>query len=360
MKKGLLMILILMLSIVVVACSEDNKAVNNGAAGGNESVSTDSTPTANPINVPEVQFGYATCINCYPLEKLGEFTENATIKTVYFKAATEAVTALATKNVDIIQVTYLHYLMGLDKGLDMVAVSGQINGGSDLLLNANSNIGVDDWDALKEAIKNANDAKKPFKIGSQRGSAQDIHLRGELLNKGIDPEKDVEIINVTFADQSIILEKGEVDMIASVEPFAAKISLSGLGKHFAFPYDQAAGNLTNIIVTRSDYIKDHPEAVEAVVESIIHQNEKLTMDKAYWLDIVNKYTPLEDDVGYEALKNAFPDVGVHKEQMLAMVEMMEQLGLLENDISAQAANNVDYSFLEKVTGKSKDQLGDRP
>ena len=50
------------------------------------------------------------------------------------QAVSDALTALVSKSVDIAQVTYLAYVSGLDKGFDLVAVSGQVNGGSEMLV----------------------------------------------------------------------------------------------------------------------------------------------------------------------------------------------------------------------------------
>ena len=62
-------------------------------------------------------------------------------------------------------------------------------------------------------------------------------------------------------------------MVCSVEPFASQIRLAGAGKHFVFPYDQAAGNLTNLIVTRSDVVASQRPGIQAVVGAVVALNE---------------------------------------------------------------------------------------
>ncbi len=42
-----------------------------------------------------------------------------------FNSGNDVLTALVSKSIDVAQVTYLHYITALDKGFDVVAVSGQ-------------------------------------------------------------------------------------------------------------------------------------------------------------------------------------------------------------------------------------------
>ena len=106
-------------------------------------------------------------------------------------------------------------------------------------------------------------------------------MRGAFLKQGVDPNKDIQFINIPNpSDHLAALQRGEVDMICSVEPFASQIRLAGAGKHFVLPYDQAAGNLTNLIVTRSDVIASQRAGVQGVVTAVVELDNKLIADKA--------------------------------------------------------------------------------
>jgi ABC-type nitrate/sulfonate/bicarbonate transport system substrate-binding protein len=153
------------------------------------------------------------------------------------------------------------------------------------------------------------------------------------------------------------LQRGEVDLICSVEPFASQIRLAGAGKHFVLPYDQAAGNLTNLIVTRSDVIASQRAGVQGVVTAVVELDNKLIADKAPWIDVINKLTGLDKTVATEALKNASPDPAIHRSQTLAIAAMMRDLKYIAKDVSTDAEKNMDYSFLEQATGKAKNDLG---
>lgn len=305
-----------------------------------------------------VKLGFAKCAHCISMALVPGLAKGVKIEAVNFNSGNDVLTALLSKSIDIAQVTYLHYVTALDRGFDVVAISGQVNGGSELLLPPSSPIAADDWTALKAAIERAKAAGTPFRIGASRGNAQDIHMRGELLAHGIDPNRDIQFINIPNpSDHLAALQRNEIDMIATVEPFASQIRLTGAGKHFNFPYDQAAGNLTNLIVTRSDVIKREPEAVTATVAAVVAMVDELKQNPDVWIEAINKYTGLDKAVAAEALKNAYPDYSMHRQSTHAIAKMMYDLKYISSDVSGDVDKNMDYSFLSKVTGKPKTELG---
>src|SRR6478609_1772258 len=307
---------------------------------------------------PKIKLGFAKCAHCLPMSLTPGLAKGVEIEATGFNSGNDVLTALISKSIDVAQVTYLHYITALDKGFDVVAVSGQINGGSECLSSTKLNLPPDDWTAFKAIVAKGKSDGQPLKVAASRGNAQDIHMRGAFLKQGVDPNKDIQFINIPNpSDHLAALQRGEIDMVCSVEPFASQIRLAGAGKHFVLPYDQAAGNLTNLIVTRSDVIASQRAGVQGVVTAVVELDNKLIADKAPWIEVINKLTGLDKNVATEALKNASPDPAIHRTQTLAIAAMMRDLKYIQKDVSAEAEKNMDYSFLEQATGKSKNDLG---
>ncbi len=314
--------------------------------------------TASAQAADTIKLGFAKCAHCLPMALTPGLAKGVEIEAINFNSGNDVLTALVSKSIDVAQVTYLHYITALDKGFDVVAVSGQVNGGSEIVTAKGIDLKADDWDGLKALIAAHKEKGEPLRVAASRGNAQDIHMRGALLKHGINVNKDVQFVNIPNpSDHAAALQRGEVDVICTVEPFASQIRQTGVGKHFALPYDQAAGNLTNLIVTRSDVIKEHPQAVEATVGSVVAMVEKLKSDQGAWVDVINKYTGMDKAVAAEALKNASPDYAMHKDSTLAIAAMMRDLKYISHDVSAEAEKNLDYRFLEAVTKKPKADLG---
>ncbi|UFZ07827.1 ABC transporter substrate-binding protein [Bradyrhizobium ontarionense] len=309
-------------------------------------------------DAPKIKLGYAKCAHCTPMSLTPQFAEGVAIDAVSFNTGTDALTALVSKNIDVAQVTYLHYAIALDKGFDVVAISGQVNGGSAILLANDLEIAPGDWGALKALIAKYKADGKPFRVAASRGNAQDIHMRGAFAKQGIDINKDVQFINIPNpSDHLQALRRGEVELICTVEPFATQIMQAKAAKFFGFPYDQAAGKLTNLILTRSDVIASNPKALEGVVRAVVKVDAHIAADKPALIEVISKVTGLDKAIATGAVENLDPDPKMYRASALAIATMMRDLKYINSDVTAAVEKNLDYRFLEAATGKPKTELG---
>ena len=307
---------------------------------------------------PEIKLGYAKCAHCTPLSLTPQNAANVKLEAIGFNTGNDVLTALLSKSIDVAQVTYLHYATALDKGFDVVAISGQINGGSQILVGNDLPLGENDWAGLKKLIADYKAQGKPFRVAASRGNAQDIHMRGAFAKQGIDINKDVQFINIPNpSDHVQALRRGEVELICSVDPFATQSREVKAAKLFAYPYDQAAGKLTNLIVTRSDVIASRSKGVEETVRSIVKVNDLMSSNKTLFVDTIQKVTGLDKAVATGAVANLYPDYEMHRASAVAIAKMMRDLKYINTDVSAAVEKNMDYRFLEAATGKPKSALG---
>eukprot|EP01035_Chromulina_nebulosa_P040171 gene40171-54309_t len=165
---------------------------------------------------PVIKLGYAKCAHCTPMSLTPQYAKGVQIDAVGFNTGTDALTALISKNLDVAQVTYLHYAIALDKGFDVVAISGQVNGGSAMLVGNDLPVTPNDWASLKKVIADYKAAGKPFRVAASRGNAQDIHMRGAFAKQGIDINKDVQFVNIPNpSDHLQALRRGEIELICT-------------------------------------------------------------------------------------------------------------------------------------------------
>lgn len=317
-----------------------------------------SAPAAFSQSEPVIKVGFAKCAHCTPMSLTPQYAKGVKIDAIAFNTGTDALTALVSKNIDVAQATYLHYAIALDKGFDVVAISGQVNGGSAMLVANDLAVTPNDWASLKKAIADFKAAGKPFRVAASRGNAQDIHMRGAFAKEGIDINKDVQFVNIPNpSDHLQALRRGEVELICTVEPFATQILQNKAAKLFGLPYDQAAGKLTNIILTRSDVVKDKPKQLEEVVRAVVKVGDFIAADKPALIDVISKITGLDKSVAAGAVDNLDPDPKLYRASARAIAVMMRDLKYINADVSAAVEKNMDYQFLEAVTGKPKTALG---
>lgn len=307
---------------------------------------------------PTVDFGLAKCAHCVPLVLLPDYAKSVTIKPTVFTNGNDVLTALLSGGIQVAQVTYVAYITALDRGFHVVAISGQIGGGSQLVLRPGLGIAPGDWTALKAAIAKDKAAGKNFTIGASRGSPQDLDMRGVLARHGIEVDKTVSFINISDpATERTALADGAVDMICAVDPFATEIRMTKAGSFFDYPYHQAGGKLANVILTSPEMIRKHPAEVQATVDAVIAINKAMMADHAKWAGTITKVTGLSPRMADVAITNLYPDARMNSSQVLAIARMMHSLGYIQHDDTGTVASHLDYTFLEKATGKTKQQLG---
>lgn len=305
-----------------------------------------------------IKLGYAKCAHCTPMSLTPQYAKGVQIDAIAFNTGTDALTALVSKNIDVAQATYLHYAIALDKGFDVVAISGQVNGGSALLVGSDLDVTPNDWVSLKKVIAEYKAAGKPFRVAASRGNAQDLHMRGAFAKQGIDINKDVQFINIPNpSDHLQALRRGEIELICTVEPFATQILQAKAAKLFGLPYDQAAGKLTNIILTRPDVVAAKPRELEETVRAVVKVDEFISKDKAALVDVISKVTGLDKAIATGAVENLDPDPKMYRASAIAIAGMMRDLKYINSDVSAAVEKNMDYRFLEAATGKPKTELG---
>lgn len=307
---------------------------------------------------PTIKLGFAKCAHCTPLVLTPDYAKDIDLQTVGFNTGNDVLTALLAKSIDVAQVTYLHYATALDKGFDVVAITGQVNGGSQIIVANDLPVVPDDWAGLKKLAAERKAAGKTLKVAASRGNAQDIHMRGAFAKQGIDVTKDVEFVNIPNpSDHAQALRRGEIDLICTVEPFATQVLQVKAGKFFAFPYDQPAGNLTNLMVTRSDVVAANRKALQSTVGAIVKVDDFIAKDPGAWVGVITKVTGLDKAIAEGAIPNLKPDYRMHEKQAMAIALMMKDLKYISKDVTAAVAKNMDYSFLEAATGQSRANLG---
>ena len=206
-----------------------------GSSGASTSTSAGSSKGTIVVASPQ-------CAHCLAMTLLTDKVPGYMVKVEQFGTLTDLAASLASGKIDVGQIDYTGLVSMIDKGLPLVAISGQVNGGSDFVLSPKLTVAPGDWTAFKALVDQRKAAGKKVKIASQFGTVQDIELRLELPKKGIDANTDVEFVNVPYQGMAQGLQNGSVDAAIPVQPVAATITGGKIGVHFAYPYDQEAGD----------------------------------------------------------------------------------------------------------------------
>lgn len=100
----------------------------------------------------KIKLVYVKCVYCMFMVMVLGLVQNVEIEGINFIVGSDVLIVLVFKSVDIVQVIYLVYVSGLDKGFDLVVVLGQVNGGLEMLVGKDSKLVLDDWVGFKKLI----------------------------------------------------------------------------------------------------------------------------------------------------------------------------------------------------------------
>ena len=261
-----------------------------------------------------------------------------------FILSQDEVNALTAGSLDMASVGYIFFLKMLDANQDVVAVSGVSQKGTRILVR--KGVTVKSWADLEH-----------LRVGIARGSTQDLQLRSALIKHNIDLSKINFVIFSNAVDMMVGLQRGVVDVVSMWEPQASKTVHDGIATEFekVYPYSWSSNGM---LVVRHDFLAAHPQAVEAVVSALSASATKLTDDHAYWGKEAEEFAPVSSEIQPMAIANSGESVTLFFNDLVYMSKLMHEAGYLKSQIpESTIAAHVDYSILEKVTGKKRAELG---
>ncbi|WP_083700213.1 ABC transporter substrate-binding protein [Acidihalobacter ferrooxydans] len=321
----------------------------SGTAGYADAQAADKTLT---VGAPE-------CAHCLAMALMGPTSGPYNFTFKPFGTLTALTTSLLTNEVQIAQIDYPALVSLISKHTPIVAISGQVNGGTDLVLQPSIKVAAGDWAALRAYIMKHYSPSHKFRIGSNFGSVQDVDLRLRFSLAKI-PESYVDIVNVAFPAMPQALKAKAVDTAVPVQPVAAEITTTGIATHFSYLYNQPAGNLTNVVIVSKAYLEKNPEAIKYIAKAMVKLVDYVSTDagKQAWQAAIEKYTYIKPDAVKYALGLLSPDINMPIVKIKAIADGMYGAHLISRKLTVdEIAKYIDYKPLEEATGKTKAELG---
>ncbi len=273
-----------------------------------------------------------------------------------FNDSTAALRALDQGEIDIANTTVQHMVRAITEGMDVVWVIGADGGNNVLVARKGFNVPSGDSAALK-AIVDRRKATNPVSIAVPTGSMQHAKLIAYLKNAHIDPEHDVKIVNVGFANQPRALEAGEVDMAMTLAPFGALAIQKNGASLVEHLYDGIYGKQEIGFIVQRKVIEKNPELVQRIVDAHVSAMKLFTVSKDKQVEYEKKYSrfpgPVIDMTERQFIQY---DWRTNVVDLKLMAREMQALGWAKEDVSAQIDKAVDLTFLSKATGQPVEAL----
>ena len=109
-----------------------------------------------------------------------------------------------------------------------------------------------------------------------------------LKKNGVDPAKDIKLVEVGFAVSEDALRQGRVDAVNMNQPFAARAEAKG-GTRKLFSLSEEMPNIVHILeACRADFVDKNPDLIKAYVRDITSGMKKALANREETLKVVSE------------------------------------------------------------------------
>jgi len=265
--------------------------------------------------------------------------EDVRVEVIPFSDSTEIKNAVVTGSADFGVTGITSALQGAVQGQPFVVVASAADGGSAVVAREASD--VEDVAGLRGK-----------RIGYVPGSAQDILLRLTLRQAGLDPEGDVELVNIGFSDMADALAGGEIDAFSGAEIGPSNALVAGRAEVVTYPYDTPVRKINIVLGTSRALVEDDPQLVETMVQAHAQAADYMANNTEEWADAVSEKYGFDP----ESVKLAVDNIDLRWRMDEDYVRQARVLGE-QLEAEAQLRSQPDYekffdlSFVERVASR---------
>jgi ABC-type nitrate/sulfonate/bicarbonate transport system substrate-binding protein len=255
------------------------------------------------------------------------------------------VSAFVRGAVDGIMTSWTYLVQIAFNDLPGTCLAGMAGGGSRLLLPAGS------------SLKSFEDLRGK-RVGVVEFSFQDIQFIHACKRRGIDAFKDLTRVNLSSPAGVVAgMTSGRVDACTIFEPYGSILMVEHGATMISNLGDDSFGISNGGLYVHNDFIKKYPELTQDIVDATVKATDFVIKDKGAWIDRVRQFTGQTEAVAKLAVENCSPSLDIPIETIRKISTAMYDAGIHNRDVATTVDKFIDYSFLEKSTGKTKERLG---
>lgn len=175
------------------------------------------------------------------------------IEEIEFPTGAPEMQAMLSGELDVAYVGAAPVISALDNGLDAKIIAAVQTQGSDLVLRPEY-----DYTGPVSLV-----GLKIMTFPS--GTIQDTVLRSWLIENGIDPDNDLEIVSGASGDAMAAIASGAVDAVFLPHPSPVKIESEGNGRVVVHSGEMMPNHACCVLVVSGDLIRNHPDLVGEIL-----------------------------------------------------------------------------------------------
>ena len=237
------------------------------------------------------------------------------VEFVNFPSGTERLNALAAGYIDGAGTGVTQPILLRSKGVPLRIVSDLSRKGKGLIIGS----GIQKFADLRGKD-----------IGSVPGSGPDIFLRQKLSDEGLNPERDVNLVNIDFLQMSTAVLGGRVAAASSNEPQIASFESKG-GRVLSYLSDTKLGDIDGVMNFPDSFIKKDRGLAKAVVAGLARATRELHADPNLVVATMADVVKVDKDVILRSLKNLEFTIKPDAKALANLAATMKEMKLIERE-----------------------------
>ena len=273
---------------------------------------------------------------------------NIQIEMVMFQRFSDTRTALVSGDLQLTAFGPQDISLALGQGAkSLVGVAGLGQGNDCLLVRKGED--VKDWKDMADK-----------RIGIGAGSISWLKVAAGVQENALQYNA-LKIVNIVGGGGNYLaaLQRKEIDMAVVWQPFCAQAIVDGYGAYATLDHNhtKTVGGQIAVLAVNRPFMERNRDAVQRLVVSYIDSLELARKDTERWARIYAEKAGLPEPVAAEAIRTTQLDATLPLETIKRISKFLSDNGVITRDVSGEVADNYDYDFLAKATGKSPEQLG---
>jgi ABC-type nitrate/sulfonate/bicarbonate transport system substrate-binding protein len=257
--------------------------------------------------------------------------------------------ALATGGVEFGVLGFFNIGTMADNNIENIKIiAGSSIGGQGLVCRKQINAKITNWKDLET-----------LKVGvAPNGSAHNI-FRTLIVQNGADLRKVIQVDFPGMGPEAVqSLRTGDIDCLLSWEPTDARAVVDGIAEYSSLKLEESpTGNINGAFAVNTDFASKHPEATLNMVRASVEATTQLNGDHDLWIRLASAKTGVSAAVVKMAIEHLTITYDIPEAKTKAFMDLMAKFGATKKNYRDVVPRYIDYSYLEKATGKTVKQLG---
>jgi ABC-type nitrate/sulfonate/bicarbonate transport system substrate-binding protein len=257
--------------------------------------------------------------------------------------------ALATGQVQFGSFGYFNIGTMADNNIRNVKIiAGNSTGGQGLILKKGLNAKVKTWKNLEG-----------LKIGLAPNGAASILFLSLLKSNKVDLDKVTQVSFPGMGPEAVrALQTGDVDGLVTWEPTNARAVLEGIAEYSTLKLEESpTGNINGAFAVNADFASKNPDAVVGILKTLVETTDELNKNRDQWVKLAAAKTGVDGAVVKTAIDHLSIYYDIPEAKIKVLLDILAEYGLTKKKHGDAVAQYIDFTYLEKATGKNRKALG---